>query len=398
MIYDYAIDMNQNRAVIAAASRTPFGKYRGGISSVRPDDLLSLTFQNLLTKVPNLDPVTIDEVIAGNSNGAGEDNRNVARMSLLLAKIPVTVPAVTVNRLCGSGAEAIAQAGRLIRTGEAEVVIAGGVESMSRAPWVLPKSDTPLDPKQFLQQTTIGWRMINPLMPVQWLSSLGESAEKVGERLGISRSAQDEWAVRSHHLADAAWEKGFNDYVFEVNGVRRDECIRPDSSTEKLANLPPAFTKTGPVTAGNSSPLNDGAAATLITSERKAKELGIEPVAYILSSAVAALAPNEFTIGPVPAIRKALALAGKKISDVAIFEINEAFAAMVLSVLHEMPEIDPAKVNPNGGAIAIGHPIGASGTRIVADLARALKARGGGIGVAAACIGIGQGIAMVIEV
>jgi acetyl-CoA acyltransferase len=390
--------MNQNRAVIAAASRTPFGKYRGGISSVRPDDLLSLTFQNLLSKIPNLDSVAIDEIIAGNSNGAGEDNRNVARMSSLLAKIPVTVPAVTVNRLCGSGAEAIAQAGRLINSGEAEIVIAGGVESMSRAPWVLPKSDTPLDPKQFLQQTTIGWRMINPLMPVEWLSSLGESAERVGERLGVSRSAQDEWAVRSHQLADAAWQKGFNDYVFEVNGVSKDECIRPDSSIEKLATLPSAFSKTGSVTAGNSSPLNDGAAATLITSESKAKELGLEPIAYILSSAVAALAPHEFTVAPVPAIRKALARAGKDISDVAIFEINEAFATMVLSVLHEMPEIDRTKVNPNGGAIAIGHPIGASGTRIVADLARALKARGGGIGVAAACIGIGQGIAMVIEV
>ena len=300
--------------------------------------------------------------------------------------------------MCGSGAEAIAQAGRLINSGEAEIVIAGGVESMSRAPWVLPKSDTPLDPKQFLQQTTIGWRMINPLMPVEWLSSLGESAERVGERLGVSRSAQDEWAVRSHQLAEAAWQKGFNDYVFEVNGVSKDECIRPDSSIEKLATLPSAFSKTGSVTAGNSSPLNDGAAATLITSESKAKELGLEPIAYILSSAVAALAPHEFTVAPVPAIRKALARAGKNISDVAIFEINEAFATMVLSVLHEMPEIDRTKVNPNGGAIAIGHPIGASGTRIVADLARALKARGGGIGVAAACIGIGQGIAMVIEV
>ena len=389
--------MNQNRAVIAAASRTPFGKYRGGISSVRPDDLLSLTFQDLLLKVPNLDPATIDDVIAGNSNGSGEDNRNVARMSALLAKIPVTVPAVTVNRLCGSGAEAIAQAARMIKSGDAEIVIAGGVESMSRAPWVLPKSDTPLDPKLSLQQTTIGWRMINPQMPVEWLASLGESAERVGERYGISRAAQDEWAVRSHQLADAAWHRGFNGYVFEVNGVSKDESIRPESSTEKLATLPSAFSKTGPVSAGNSSPLNDGAAATLITSESKAKELGLEPIAYILSSAVAALAPHEFTVAPVPAIHKALARAGKEISDVAIFEINEAFAAMVLSVLHEMPEIDHSKVNPNGGAIAIGHPIGSSGTRIIADLARALRARGGGIGVAAACIGVGQGIAMVIE-
>ncbi len=389
--------MAQNRTVIAAA-RTPFGKYRGGIASVRPDDLLSLTFQNLLAKCPDLDPVEIDEIIVGNSNGSGEDNRNVARMSALLAKIPVTVPAVSVNRLCGSGAEAIAQAARLINSGEAEVVVAGGVESMSRAPWVLPKSDTPLDPKLSLQQTTVGWRMVNPQMPAEWTKSLGESAEKVGERYAISRSAQDEWAVRSHQLAEAAWKNGVNDYVFEVNGISKDECIRPDSSMEKLATLPSAFSKTGPVTAGNSSPLNDGAVATLITSESKAKELGIEPIGFILSSAVAALAPDEFTVAPVPAIRKALARAGKEFSDVAIFEINEAFAAMVLSVLHELPEIDHAKVNPNGGAIAIGHPIGASGSRIIADLARALKARGGGIGVAAACIGVGQGIAMVIEV
>ena len=263
---------------------------------------------------------------------------------------------------------------------------------------MLPKSDTPLDPKLTLQQTTVGWRMINPQMPSEWTKSLGESAERVGERYGISRAAQDEWAVRSHQLANAAWEKGFNDYVFEVNGVNKDECIRPDSSTEKLATLPSAFSKSGTVTAGNSSPLNDGAVATLITSENKAKELGLEPIGFILSSAVAALAPEEFTVAPVPAIRKALSRAGKELSDVAIFEINEAFASMVLSVLHELPDIDHAKVNPNGGAIAIGHPIGASGSRIIADLARALKARGGGIGVAAACIGVGQGIAMVIEV
>ena len=324
--------MTKNRPVIAAASRTPFGKYRGGISAVRPDDLLSLTFQNLLSKVPSLDLATIDEVIAGNSNGAGEDNRNVARMSALLAAIPVTVPAVSVNRLCGSGAEAIAQAARLINSGEAEIVIAGGVESMSRAPWVLPKSDTPLDPKQTLQQTTIGWRMVNPLMPVEWTKSLGESAELVAEGYGISRSAQDEWALRSHLFADAAWNKGVNDYVFEVNGVIKDECIRSDSSIEKLAKLPSAFSKTGSVSAGNSSPLNDGAAATLITSESKARELGLEPIAYILSSAVAALEPDKFTVAPVPAIRKALARAGKNFSDVAIFEINEAFAAMVAKI------------------------------------------------------------------
>jgi acetyl-CoA acyltransferase len=380
------------------ALRTPIGKYAGSLSSIRPDDLAGMAIKSLIERNPLVDVNEIEDVILGAANQAGEDNRNVARMALLLAGLPVSIGGNTVNRLCASGLQSIMDAARAIQSGDGDIYIAGGVESMSRAPWVLPKSDTPLDPKQFLQQTTIGWRMINPLMPVEWLSSLGESAEKVGERLGISRSAQDEWAVRSHQLADAAWQKGFNEYVFEVNGVSKDECIRPDSSTEKLATLPSAFSKTGSVTAGNSSPLNDGAAATLITSESKAKELGIEPIAYILSSAVAALAPHEFTVAPVPAIRKALARAGKDISDVAIFEINEAFATMVLSVLHEMPEIDRTKVNPNGGAIAIGHPIGASGTRIIADLARALKARGGGIGVAAACIGIGQGIAMVIEV
>lgn len=390
--------MSTQRAVIAAAVRTPFGKYRGGLSSIRPDDLLSSAYQHLLKQTPQLDPATLDDVIAGDSNGAGEDNRNVARMSLLLAGIPVTVPGVTVNRLCGSGAEAISQAARAIRSGDGELIIAGGVESMSRAPWVLPKSEEPLDPKLTLQQTTVGWRMVNPKMPKEWTSSLGEAAENVAKGFGISRTEQDEWSVRSHLLAHAAWERGIHDHVFEIGGVSRDECIRPNSSLEILGNLPSAFSKGGEVTAGNSSPLNDGAVAALITSEKKSRELGLEPLGYILSSAVAAVAPHEFTIAPVEAIYKALARAGKTMADVDVFEINEAFAAMVLSVFRKMPEMDQNRVNPNGGAIAIGHPIGASGARIAVELARELKRRGGGIGVAAACIGVGQGIALVLEV
>lgn len=395
MPYDAA--MGTSRAVIAAGVRTPFGKYRGGLSSIRPDDLLSAAYQQLLKESPQLDPASIDDVIAGDSNGSGEDNRNVARMSLLLAGFPVTVPAVTVNRLCGSGAEAISQAARAIRSGDADLIVAGGVESMSRAPWVLPKSDEALDHKLSLQQTTVGWRMTNPKMPKEWTVPLGESAENIAKIFGISRAEQDEWSVRSHQLAHAAWENGFHDHVFEMNGVERDESIRPNTSLEILGTLASAFSKGGDVTAGNSSPLNDGAVAMLITSEERAKQLELEPISYILSSAVSARAPQEFTIAPVEAIYKALTRAGKTMADVDVFEINEAFAAMVLSVFHEIPEMDRNKVNPNGGAIAMGHPIGASGARIVIELARELRRRGGGIGVAAACIGVGQGIAMVLE-
>lgn len=385
-------------AVLSVALRSPFGRYRGGLASIRPDDLLAETMRGLLANAPTLDSCLIDDIVIGDSNGAGEDNRNVARMSALLAGIPVTVPGVTVNRLCGSGAEAIAQGARAIRAGDASLVLAGGVESMSRAPHVLPKSDRAFEPNVSLHQTTVGWRMVNPRMPSQWTVSLGLAAQAVAENLQISREEQDAWALRSHHRAHAAWEAGLHTHVFRINGVSRDESIRPDANLEALASLPSAFDQAGAVTAGNSSPLNDGAALALIASESKASELGLPIFGEIISSATTAVAPHEFTIAPVTAIRKAVDRAGLRISDVDVFEINEAFAAMVLSVLHHLPEVDPETVNPHGGAIALGHPIGASGARIIMDLALELRRRGGGIGVAAACIGVGQGIAMVIRV
>jgi acetyl-CoA acyltransferase len=354
--------------------------------------------RGLLDRTPGLDPALLDDIVMGDSNGAGEDNRNVARMSALLAGIPVEVPGVTVNRLCGSGAEAIAQAARIIRSGDGDLILAGGVESMSRAPFVLPKSDKPLDPAMSLHQTTVGWRMVNSNMPKDWTVSLGVAAQSVAAQLGISRERQDEWAVRSHQRAHAAWEAGLHDHVLETNGVTRDESIRPDSTLDTLAALAPAFTSDGEVTAGNSSPLNDGAAVALIGSDERIAALGLERLGTIVSAATTAVSPEQFTIAPVTAITKAVERAGYRLADIDLFEINEAFAAMVLSVLHHLPEIDEEKVNPNGGAIAIGHPIGASGARIVMELTRELRRRGGGVGVAAACIGVGQGIAMVVEV
>jgi acetyl-CoA acetyltransferase family protein len=386
------------RAVITSAVRSPFGKYRGGLSSIRPDDLLANVMAALVAETPSLDPSELNDIIMGNSNGSGEDNRNVARMSALLAGIPVHVPGVTVNRLCGSGAEAISQADRAIRAGDADLVLAGGVESMSRAPYVLPKSDKPLDPSVSLQQTTVGWRMINPQMPKAWTVSLGEAAQSVAAKLGITREEQDAWALRSHQRAHAAWEAGLHSYVREIKGVTRDESIRPETTLEALSALAPAFTKEGEVTAGNSSPVNDGAAVALIAEEQRAADLGLEVLGTIITSATTAVSPEEFTIAPVSAIHRAVEQSGYRLSDIDVFEINEAFAAMVLSVLHHLPEIDREKVNPNGGAIAMGHPIGASGARIVLDVAHELRRRGGGIGVAAACIGVGQGIAMVIKV
>jgi acetyl-CoA acyltransferase len=355
----------------------------------------------LVERTPGLDPADIEDVIAGDTNGAGEDNRNVARMSLLLAGLPQTIPGVTLNRLCGSGAEAIVQASRAIRCGDAEIMIAGGVETMSRAPWIVERSQEKgapaLTPESVAHQSVVGWRLINPKMKADWTISLGETSQRVADRLGIGRTEQDEWSVRSHLRAHAAWEAGLHDHVFEINGLTRDESIRPNTTMETLGALDSAFTPGGSGTAGNSSPVTDGAAASLITSEAAAKSLGLEPMAYILSSAVTALAPDEFTLAPVPAIHRALARAGKSIKDVKVWEINEAFASMVLTVLHEIPEINRDLVNPHGGAIAIGHPVGASANRVVMELARELRRRGGGIGVAAACIGVGLGIALVIE-
>ena len=386
-------------ALILDAVRTPFGRYRGGLSHIRTDDLAALPIAELVKRLPRLDPARIDDVMLGDTNGVGEDNRNVGRMAALLAGLPVTVPGVTINRLCGSGGEAVVQAARAVAAGDAGVVVAGGVESMSRAPYVLAKPDEALPTTMELHQTTVGWRMLNPKFPANWTDSLGVCAERVAAEYGIGREAQDEWALRSHQRAAAAWAAGrHDDYVLRVGGVHRDESIRPDTSAEALARLRPAFSRDGAVTAGNASPLNDGSIALLVGTATVASELDVEPLGRIVASAVTATEPDRFSVAPVPAIRRALARAGRRLEDVDVFEINEAFAAMVLSCLHDLPEIDPERVNPNGGAIAYGHPLGASQPRVVVDLCRELRRRGGGLGVAAACIGVGLGLAIVCEV
>lgn len=391
--------MSDRRTVLAEARRSPFGRYRGGLSHVRPDDLLAAAIRGLVDAAPGLDPAAVDDVYMGDANGAGEDNRNVARMAALLAGLPVTVPGVTLNRLCGSGAEAIVQAARAVRAGDADIVIAGGVESMSRAPFVLPKSDSPLDPKMRLEQTTVGWRMVNPQFPKHWTDSLGECAQRSADARGIGRAEQDDWALRSHELAGRAWDAGFHEgFVLPMEGVSADESLRRDTTLEKLAALKPAFAKDGTVTAGNSSPLNDGAVATLITSDEVAAGIGLEPIGAILASAVVATEPDDFATAPVYAVRKLLQRTRRSFGDIALWEVNEAFAAMVLTVLHDLPEIDRERVNPNGGAIALGHPVGASAARVVVDTCRTLRRNGGGLGIATACIGVGLGIAVLVEV
>ena len=391
--------MTTPEAFIASAVRTPFGKYFGGLSKVRPDDLLGFTISALMERNANIDPSRIDDVIIGDSNGAGEDNRNVARMGALLAGLPNSVPGVTLNRLCGSGAESFIQGARAVKSGDANLIISGGVESMSRAPWIVERTNKlePVDPK--FHQSTVGWRMTNPRMLANWTVSLGRCSELVAERLGISRTEQDAWSLRSHELADAAWNKGLHDdWVVPFNSVTKDESIRPDSTLESLANLQSAFSPNGAGTAGNSSPLNDGCVTALITNSALINEYEIQPIGKILASQVTATDPDQFTLAPAKAIHLLLAKLGLNTSDIAIWEINEAFASMVLTVLHEIPEIDVNRVNVNGGAIAIGHPVGASASRVIIDCARELKRRGGGIGIAAACIGVGLGVAVAIEV
>jgi acetyl-CoA acyltransferase len=381
------------------AVRTPFGRNRGGLAHVRTDDLAALPIAELVRRHAALDPATIDDVYYGNTNGAGEENRNVARMAALLAGLPVTVPGVTVNRLCASGAEALIQAGRAVATGDASVVVAGGVEGMSRAPYVLPKPEEGLPRGMALHQTTVGWRMVNPAFPEQWTHSLGACAERVAADLGIGRTDQDAWAARSHQRAHAAWEAGLHDdAVLTVEDVRRDESIRPDSTVETLAQLPSAFSAGGTVTAGNSSPINDGAIAVLVGNRDAAHALDVSPLGEILGSATVALEPDRFSLAPVPAIEKLLVRAGMGVVDIDLWEMNEAFAAMVLSTLDQLPKVDHDRVNVNGGAIAIGHPLGASAPRVIVDLCRALRRRGGGVGVAAACIGVGQGQAVLVRV
>jgi acetyl-CoA acetyltransferase family protein len=388
-----------NDVYLIDAARTPFGRHRGGLSHIRTDDLAALPIRELTARYKALELKSVDDVYLGNANGAGEDNRNVARMALLLAGLPVTIPGITVNRLCASGAEAMIQASRAVAVGDARLVIAGGVESMSRAPYVLPKPDERLPRSMEMFQTTIGWRMVNPKFPSSWTSSLGACAERVAAELHIGRDDQDAWAARSHQRAATAWEAGAHDgFAFDVEGVNRDESIRPDSTVDTLRGLAPAFSPDGTVTAGNASPINDGAIAAFIGTREVGDQLEVQPLGRVVASATAALEPDRFSIAPVPAVQTVLDRAGKQISDADLWEINEAFAAMVLSVLHELPKIDADRVNVNGGAIAIGHPLGASAPRVVVDLCRELRRRGGGIGVAAACIGVGQGQAVMVEV
>jgi 3-oxoadipyl-CoA thiolase len=394
--------------VIIAAVRTPIGRYAGALKHVRPDDLAALVLAEVVHRV-NLDPAEVEDVFMGCANQAGEDNRNVARMSLLLAGYPSTVPGVTVNRLCGSGMQAVNSAAHAIWARQGSVFVAGGVESMTRAPYILAKTEEgfargPLK----LEDSTLGWRFLNSRLSAMYHPySLGETAEKVAEKWKISRESQDEFALESQRRAVAAQEAGrFQEEIMSVEAPasRRGETVlfavdehpRPDSTLEKLAKLKPAFKADGSVTAGNSSGINDGAAALVIMSYQQAQQRGIRPLARVVSTATAGVDPAYMGVGPIPASRKAVERAGITLKDLALVELNEAFASQSLACIHDL-ELDPSRVNPNGGAIALGHPLGASGARLVTTLIYELRRRGGGYGLATMCIGVGQGIATVIE-
>jgi 3-oxoadipyl-CoA thiolase len=394
-------------AVIIDALRTPIGRYAGVLSGVRPDDLAARVIEAALER-NGLDPASVHEVYMGCANQAGEDNRNVARMALLMAGLPVEVPGVTVNRLCASGLEAVVQGARQVRLGEAELVLAGGVESMSRAPLVMlkPERGFPRGNPE-LADTTIGWRFTNPRMAaLGYTESMGETAENVAERYGVSREDQDAFALESHRRAVAAAEAGrFDDELVTVEvpqpkgepvTVHADEGPRPDTTAERLAALRPVFREGGSVTAGNSSQINDGAACLVVTSEDGARGLGREPLARIVSSAAAGVEPGYMGIGPVPATRKALDRAGLTAPDIDLVELNEAFASQALAAMRELG-FDHDRLNVNGGAIAIGHPLGCSGARLIGTLAHELRRRGARYGLATMCIGVGQGLAAVIE-
>ncbi|MFI9784413.1 thiolase family protein [Kitasatospora sp. NPDC051984] len=388
---------------IAAARRTPIGRLRGALSSVRPDDLSAAVLRGLLAQVPGLDPARIDDVYWGAANQAGEDNRNLARMAVLLAGLPDSVPGATVNRLCASGMEAVTMAARAIGSGEADVVVAGGCESMSRAPFVLPRPDEALPHRMETFDTRLGWRLTNPRMrELHGVLSMGETAEEVAGRYGISREAQDAFALRSHQLAAQARESGHFDAellaVERPDGVRveRDESIRPDTTAEKLAALKPVFRAGGSVTAGNASPMNDGAAALLLVSERALAELELEPLGRYVAGASMGVHPDVMGIGPVPATRRVLERGGWKLQDVQTAEFNEAFAAQALASVGELG-IDPELVNPSGGAIALGHPLGCSGARILTTLLHRMRRTGARRGLATMCVGVGQGSAVLVE-
>jgi acetyl-CoA acetyltransferase family protein len=387
-------------AYVYAAVRTPFGKLGGGLAQIRPDDLAATVLTGLLAKTPRLDPGAIDEVVWGNANGAGEENRNVGRMAVLLAGLPTSVPATTVNRLCGSSLDAAMIASRTIETGDADITVAGGVESMTRAPWVLLKPSRPFPPGNLeAVSTTLGWRLVNERMPAEWTVSLGEGNEQLREKYGISRERQDAFAARSHQLADAAWATGFYDgLVMSVPGTElsRDETIRAGSTPETLAALKPVFRPDGTITAGNASPLNDGASAVLLGSETAADRIGSAPLARIAGRGAYALEPQLFGYAPVEAAEQALRRAGIGWADVGAVELNEAFAVQSVACIDAWG-IDPEIVNVRGGAIAIGHPLGASGGRLLGTLVKVLQERQERWGVAALCIGVGQALAVVIE-
>ncbi|MGO4382981.1 thiolase family protein [Specibacter sp. RAF43] len=394
------------QAYLYDALRTPFGKFGGGLAGVRPDDLAAHVLAAVVERAPSLEAGRIDEVIFGNANGAGEENRNVARMATLLAGLPTSIPGTTVNRLCGSSLDAAIIASRQINAGEAQLVAIGGVESMSRAPWVLPKPARAYPAGDAsLVSTTLGWRLVNPAMAAEWTVSLGEATEQLRQRHGITRERQDEFAANSHNLADAAWQAGHYDHqVVAVpgTGLVRDESIRPGSSAGTLAGLKTVFRAEsatedgGTVTAGNASPLSDGAAAALLGTEAGAELLGREPLARIAGRGASAVEPQYFGFAPVDAANLALKRAGIDWGEVGAVELNEAFAAQSLACIDAWG-IDPLLVNEWGGAVAIGHPLGASGIRILGTLAHRLRASGRRWGVAAICIGVGQGLAVVLE-
>ena len=381
-------------AVILTAVRTPIGRYRGALSHVRPDDLAALVIREAVARA-GVPPEEIEDVWFGAANQAGEDNRNVARMGALLAGLPQSVAGVTVNRLCASGLSAVVGAAHAIQAGDGELFVAGGVESMSRAPIVRAKPDYG-DGTEW--DTTLGWRFPNPRMEEMFpLESMGETGENVAERYGITREDQDAFALQSHRRWAAAQESGrFADELVAVGEVERDEHPRPDTSLDKLATLKPAFREGGTITAGNASGINDGAAALVVASEDKARELGAEPLGRFVASAVAGVDPRVMGIGPIPAVRKVLERAGLDVSDLDLVELNEAFASQSLQVVRELG-LDPELVNVNGGAIALGHPLGMSGARLVVSLLHELRRRGGRYGLATLCVGVGQGQAAIFE-
>ncbi len=389
-------------AFITAAVRTPIGRAGGALADIRPDDLAAAAIRALVDR-GGLPPERIDDVILGCANQAGEDNRNVARMALLLAGLPIEVPGQTVNRLCGSGLQAVVAATHAVRAGEGDLFIAGGVESMTRAPQVMLKSSRPWDRSPpAVADSTVGWRFVNPRMPAEWTISLGATAERVAQAYGISRRQQEEFALESQRRAVAAAAAGvFREEIVAVevpngNAVTQDESPRPGLTPEALARLEPAFVPNGTVTAATSSGINDGAAALSITSDAVCTELGLKPMARVAASAVAGVDPSCMGLGPVPATRKALERAGITVAQLDLVELNEAFAAQAIACIRDL-ELDPSKVNIYGGGIALGHPLGASGARILTTLVHGLRRTGGRYGLATMCIGVGQGIAVVVD-